>query len=103
MLFDMNKPKPVPPVSGFVANFVNNLGSISGSIPAPESFTLTRTSSLLSFFCTRTVIVPLSLVNLIALLRRLDITWLSLFLSASTKMSSSMENNSNLILSLYSF
>jgi hypothetical protein len=32
---DMNKPKPVPPLSDFVANFVNNLGNISESIPIP--------------------------------------------------------------------
>ncbi len=36
ILFDMNKPKPVP-VTDFVANFANNLGIISGSIPVPVS------------------------------------------------------------------
>ena len=57
MLFDMYNPKPVPLVWDFVANFVNNRGSISGSIPVPEFFTLTMIS-LLSFFCTTIVIVP---------------------------------------------
>jgi hypothetical protein len=33
MLFEINKPKPVPPDEDLVANFVNNLGIISGSIP----------------------------------------------------------------------
>ena len=33
MLFEINKPNPVP-LSDFVANFVNRLDSISGSIPA---------------------------------------------------------------------
>jgi hypothetical protein len=31
MLFEINKPSPVP-VTDFVANFANNLGIISGSI-----------------------------------------------------------------------
>src|SRR5919202_1633722 len=33
ILFDMNNPKPVPPISDFEANFVNNFGSMSESIP----------------------------------------------------------------------
>jgi hypothetical protein len=40
MLFEIYNPNPVP-VSDFVANFVNNLGIISGSIPVPVSLTLT--------------------------------------------------------------
>jgi hypothetical protein len=40
MLFEINNPNPVP-LSDFVANFVNNLGNISESIPEPVSFTLT--------------------------------------------------------------
>jgi len=37
----MNNPSPVP-LSDFVANFVNSLGNISGSIPLPVSFMYTR-------------------------------------------------------------
>jgi hypothetical protein len=37
ILFDMNNPNPVPPVSDFVVNFVNSLGNISRSIPVPVS------------------------------------------------------------------
>src|ERR671930_2338538 len=43
ILFDMNKPNPVPPVSDLVANFVNNLGNMSGCIPSPLSLILTMT------------------------------------------------------------
>jgi len=78
----MNKPKPVP-LSDLVANFANNLGNISGSIPVPVSFILTTASQLtwppffssFLFVCTVIVISFLSLsstlvlVNLIALLR----------------------------------
>jgi hypothetical protein len=39
ILLDMNNPNPVPD-SDFVANFVNSLGIISGSIPLPLSLTL---------------------------------------------------------------
>jgi hypothetical protein len=39
---EINNPNPVP-LSDFVANFVNSLGKISGSMPAPLSFTLTIT------------------------------------------------------------
>jgi hypothetical protein len=42
--FEINKLKPVPS-KDFVANFVNNLGNISGSIPVPVSFTLTTAST----------------------------------------------------------
>jgi hypothetical protein len=44
-VLDMNNPSSVP-VSDFVANFVNSLGIISGSIPFPVSLTL----ALSSFF-----------------------------------------------------
>ena len=46
----------------FVANLVKSLGIISECIPSPLSFTVTMSSSLLSFTSTLTVIVP-SLVN----------------------------------------
>jgi hypothetical protein len=71
MLFEMNNPNPVPPVSDLVANFVNNLGNIPGSIPSPLSFILTTAWS--SLFSTDIDIVPSS-VNLRALLSRLSIT-----------------------------
>jgi hypothetical protein len=73
MFFEINKPNPVP-LSDFVANFVNNLGNISESIPDPVSLMLTRTSLLLSFFSTTMDIVPSSFVNFIALSNRLEIT-----------------------------
>src|SRR3989442_9510157 len=83
IFFDMKRPSPVPPVSDLVVNLVNSLGNTSASIPAPVSFMLTRTS--LSFFSVDTVMIP-SFVNLIALLRRLEITRLILPLSATTQM-----------------
>ena len=97
MALEINKPKPVP-VTDFVANFVNNLGNISGSIPVPVSFILTITWSSLprpppyssSFLCMAIVILP-SAVNLIALLRILSKTWDNLNLSASTKISLSFD------------
>jgi hypothetical protein len=49
-------------VLDFVANLVKSLGIISECIPSPLSFTVTMSSSLLSFTSTLTVIVP-SLVN----------------------------------------
>jgi hypothetical protein len=53
ILFEIYNPKPVP-LKDFVANFVNSLGNISGSIPTPVSFILTIISfwllSLLLFF-----------------------------------------------------
>ena len=70
MLFDMNRPRPVP-FPDFVANFVNNLGNTSGSIPVPVS--LTHTITCPSFFSDVTVIEP-SFVNLIALSRRFKTT-----------------------------
>jgi len=66
---EIYNPNPVP-AKDFVANLVNNLGSIPGSIPVPGSFTLITTSSLSSFFSELTDIVPSS-VDLTALLNRL--------------------------------
>jgi hypothetical protein len=43
MLLDIYKPKPVPPLSEFEANFENSLGNISASIPLTVSFTETIT------------------------------------------------------------
>ena len=86
MIFlEINNPNPVP-VCDFVANFVKSLGCIWGFMPMPLSFMLTITCCL-SFFSALTNIVP-SLVNLTALLIKLEITWFSLPLSASTKISS---------------
>jgi hypothetical protein len=62
----MNKPKPVP-VSDFVANLVNNLESISGSMPVPVSLTLITTR--MSFFSAVVIMIPSSFVNLMALLK----------------------------------
>ena len=79
MPLHVNKPKPVP-FSDFVANFVNSLGNMSGSIPLPVSFMLIMTCCALllnssSFFSKMIVIVPLlSRVNLPALSKRLDTT-----------------------------
>jgi hypothetical protein len=63
-----------------VANFVNSLGNISGSIPVPVSFILTTAAAplpllllLVSFFSMVIEIVPSS-VNLTALVSKLDIT-----------------------------
>jgi hypothetical protein len=45
----MNNPNPIPPAApDFVANFVNNRGSISGSMPVPLSFTVTTTEGRFS-------------------------------------------------------
>jgi hypothetical protein len=52
----------------FVANFVNNLGNISESIPVPVSVILTITSSRSIFDTAATVTVP-SFVNLATLLK----------------------------------
>jgi hypothetical protein len=60
MLFDMNRPTPVPVLD--LANFVNSLGNISESMPEPVSFILTTFSLL--FGITAAVIGP-SFVNLI--------------------------------------
>jgi hypothetical protein len=65
-----------------VANFVNSLGIISGSIPVPVSFILTTAAAplpllllllLVSFFSIVIEIVPSS-VNLTALVSKVDIT-----------------------------
>ena len=48
ILLEINNPKPVPPVSVLVANFVKSFGNTSGCIPVPVSFILTRIS--FSFF-----------------------------------------------------
>src|SRR5215216_4289817 len=108
ILFEIYKPKPVP-VSDLVANFENNRGRISGSMPVPVSLTLTMTSSsssllllLLFLLSTSTVIVP-SLVNLTALLIKLEMTCESLFLSASTVIWSSLGSNNNFTLPWYLF
>jgi hypothetical protein len=61
------------PEDDLVANFVNSLGSISGSIPWPISFILTTISE--SFFSVRKNMVPFSfVVNLTAFNKRLEIT-----------------------------
>ena len=80
MLFEINKPSPVP-LDDFETNFSNSLGNMSESIPEPVSLMLTITTSLLVlvllsfFFSTTTDIVPSSsFVNLIALSNRLEIT-----------------------------
>src|SRR5688572_27063529 len=85
MFFDMKSPNPIP-LSDFDANFLNNLGIISGSIPFPVSST--RINNTLFFspfsfflkFCilfssdTETVTVSPSLENLMAFPTRLVIT-----------------------------
>jgi hypothetical protein len=68
----MNNPNPVP-CFDFVAYFMKSRGSISLSMPAPVSLTVTDTSLLWLFFSTVVVIIPYS-VNLTALLRRFSIT-----------------------------
>lgn len=68
----MYNPNPVPS-KDLVANFVNSLENISGSIPAPVSLTLTRISLPISSFSTLIDISP-SFVNLRAFLRRFEIT-----------------------------
>jgi hypothetical protein len=77
MLFEINKPSPVP-LCDFEVNFSNSFGNMSESIPEPVSL-LTITTSLLLlllsfFFSTTTDIVPPSFGNLIALSNRLEIT-----------------------------
>ena len=70
MLFEINKPSPVP-LNDFETNFSNSLENMSESIPEPVSL-LTITTSLLLllllsfFFSTTTDIVPPSFVNLMA-------------------------------------
>ena len=75
MLLQINNPKPVP-LNDFDTNFSNNLGNISGSIPVPLSFILTRatscTSATSSFFSILIDTVPsYGLTNLRALLNKL--------------------------------
>src|ERR671913_39952 len=48
ILLEMNRPKPVP-FSDLVANFVNNLGIIDGSIPGPTP--LLSRSIYICFIC----------------------------------------------------
>src|SRR4051812_22080393 len=81
MLLQIYSPNPVP-LSDFVANFINNLGKISESIPLPVSFIFIIISLSSSLLFTMTSIEP-CLVNLIALFNKLDITWIILFLSAN--------------------
>jgi hypothetical protein len=65
----------IMPVSDFVANFVNSLGAISRSIPLAGSIILIVTpSSLSSSFMPMIIVPPFSLVNLIELSTRLDMT-----------------------------
>ena len=49
MVLEINSPSPVP-LKDFVANFVNSLGNISGSIPVPVSFILTVTFPMLPVY-----------------------------------------------------
>jgi hypothetical protein len=87
ILLEMYNPNPIP-LSDFVTNLVNNLGNISASIPVPVSSTPILTEPASSFFSLVIAIVP-RLVKLIALLNRLEMTWVILSLSASTNMLSS--------------
>jgi len=96
MFLEINNPNPVP-VWDVVANFVNSLGYIRGSIPSPVSVMLTTVlviaASLLSELhllpdVILIVIAP-SFVNLIALINKLLMTRAILSLSAYTKMPSS--------------
>jgi hypothetical protein len=79
MLFEINKPNPVP-LDDFETNFSNSLGNMSESIPEPVSMMLTMMTSLLlllllSFFLSTTIdIGSSSFVNLMALSKRLEIT-----------------------------
>lgn len=72
MFLEMYNPNPVP-LSDFVANLVNSLGSISESIPLPVSFIFIIISWLFSLFIAIIFIEP-CLVNLIALSSKLEIT-----------------------------
>ena len=49
ILFEINSPKPVPPLMDLVVNFVKSFGNTSGCIPVPVSFIPTRISSFLPF------------------------------------------------------
>ena len=71
ILFEMNSPSPVP-VLDFATNFVNSLGIISGSIPGPVSFTLTRAlPCYFSFSISALIVILPCVVNLTALPIRL--------------------------------
>ena len=70
MLFDMKRPSPVPVVD-FVANFVNSLGNISESMPVTS---IAYTHNNLIVICMQLRLTVPSFVNLIALLRRFEIT-----------------------------
>src|SRR6188472_1048841 len=92
ILLQINKPSPIPvPLLAFVANFENNLGIISESIPLPVSFILTIATSCLCLFSSTTVAVLVIIlmvpfpVNLIALLSKFEMTCVNLVLSALTK------------------
>lgn len=61
-----------------VADLVKSLGIISECIPSPLSFTVTISSSFISFTSKLTLIVP-SLVNFIALVMRFAIPDIALF------------------------
>jgi hypothetical protein len=78
MLFEINKPNPIPLLKVEpVANFENKFGKILEGIPMPISFIFTITSplSVFFFFLPSVVmdIVP-SFVNLMAFLSRFKIT-----------------------------
>ena len=62
MLFDMNRPRPVP-TKDFEANFEKSLGIISWSIPIPVSFMETITLSL-SFLWVEIIILPVDYTTL---------------------------------------
>jgi len=76
----MNSPNPVP-TSDLDTNFEKIFGSISRSIPGPQSLTSTITCDLSFKFLTETF----SLLNFIALSNRLTITYSIFSLSALTK------------------
>ncbi len=86
MLLQIYNPKPVP-FSDPVVNFVNNLGSISATMPEPVSFTETITEPSSILFSLVIVTTPF-LVKLKALLIRLERTWLILPLSTYTSITS---------------
>jgi len=76
MLLQINNPNPVP-LKDFDVNFSNNLGNISGSIPVPLSFIVTKATSCpppppppptLSFFS-----IPIDTIPSYRVLQRLSI------------------------------
>jgi hypothetical protein len=66
MLFEMNKPSPVP-VTDSVPNLANNLGKRSEGIPVPVSL-INKTTPLVSLCCIKVIEITPSVVNFIALL-----------------------------------